>query len=266
MKRKMGMTVIMYAVLVFFLLIWIFPIWTAVSKSFNINGFGNYATVINNPDVHYFRVVFNSFFISISTSVIVVFITSLGGFSFSKMPFRGSKIIYLLLLACMAVPVASVTMPLFFTIKAFGLTNTYLGMILPMVAFNALQMLLLWKNYFDGLPDEIIEAAEVDGAGTFRIYSRILMPLSVPMIATTGVLTFVYSWNEYLIPLLIVRDETKYPVTLASTYFMETRSQTPEMVAQMYAALILMTIPSVIVYLISQRWLQSGITAGAVKS
>ena len=70
----------------------------------------------------------------------------------------------------------------------------------------------------------------------------------------------------YLIPLLLIRDESKYTVTLASTYFMETRSQTPEMVAQEYAALILMTIPSVIVYLISQKWLQSGITAGAVKS
>lgn len=174
--------------------------------------------------------------------------------------------IYVLLLACMAVPIASVTMPLFFTIKTFGLTNTYLGMIIPLVAFNALQMLLLWRNYFNGVPDEIIEAARVDGCGSLRIWARILMPISTPMIATTGVLTFVYSWNEYLIPLLLIRDESKYPVTLASTYFMETRSQTPEMVAQEYAALILMTIPSIIVYLISQKWLQSGITAGAVKS
>lgn len=116
------------------------------------------------------------------------------------------------------------------------------------------------------MPDEIIEAARVDGCGSLRIWARILMPISTPMIATTGVLTFVYSWNEYLIPLLLIRDESKYPVTLASTYFMETRSQTPEMVAQEYAALILMTIPSIIVYLISQKWLQSGITAGAVKS
>lgn len=200
------------------------------------------------------------------TAVIVVVITSLAGYAFAKMKFTGSQVIYVLLLACMAVPIASVTMPLFFTIKTFGLTNTYLGMIIPLVAFNALQMLLLWRNYFNGVPDEIIEAARVDGCGSLRIWARILMPISTPMIATTGVLTFVYSWNEYLIPLLLIRDESKYPVTLASTYFMETRSQTPEMVAQEYAALILMTIPSIIVYLISQKWLQSGITAGAVKS
>lgn len=266
MKRKASTTAIMYAVLVFFLLIWLFPIVTAISKSLQFDGLKSYESVITNENVHYFQVVFNSLFISIVTAAIVVFITSLAGFAFSKMRFAGRNVIYVLMLACMAVPIASVTMPLFFTIKAFGLTNTYLGMIIPLVAFNALQMLLLWRNYFDGIPNEIIEAARVDGCSTWRIYMRILMPISTPMIATTGVLTFVYSWNEYLIPLLLIRDESKYTVTLASTYFMETRSQTPEMVAQEYAALILMTIPSVIVYLISQKWLQSGITAGAVKS
>ena len=266
MKRKVSVTVLLYVVLTFFLLVWLFPIYTAITKSLQAGGWNSYLSVINNKDVHYFRVVFNSFYIASATAVIVVVITSLAGYAFSKMKFVGSKVIYVLLLACMTVPIASVTMPLFFTIKTFGLTNTYLGMIIPLVSFNSLQMLLLWRNYCDGIPDEILEAARIDGCGAFRIWARILLPISTPMIATTGVLTFVYSWNEYLIPLLLIRDETKYPVTLASTYFMETRSQTPEMVAQEYAALILMTIPSIIVYLISQKWLQSGMTAGAVKS
>ena len=217
MKRKTSATVIMYTVLVFFFVIWIFPIYTAITKSLQAGGWNSYLSVINNKDVHYFRVVFNSFFISVVTAVIVVVITSLAGYAFAKMKFTGSQVIYVLLLACMAVPIASVTMPLFFTIKTFGLTNTYLGMIIPLVAFNALQMLLLWRNYFNGVPDEIIEAARVDGCGSLRIWARILMPISTPMIATTGVLTFVYSWNEYLIPLLLIRDESKYPVTLAST-------------------------------------------------
>lgn len=266
MKRKASTTAIMYAVLLVFLVIWIFPIATAIIKSLSYNGFASYTSVINNKDVHYVQVVANSFFIALATAVIVVLITSLAGFAFAKMKFVGSNVIYVALLACMAVPIASVTMPLFFTIKSLSLTNTYLGVILPLVAFNALQMLLLWRNYFEGIPDEIIEAARVDGCSHLRIWARILMPLSTPMVATTGVLTFVYSWNEYLIPLLLIRDETKYTVTLASTYFMETRSQTPQMVAQEYAALILMTVPSIIVYLISQKWLQAGITSGAVKS
>ncbi len=266
MRRKRATTVVMYCVLILFLLIWIFPIWTAVSKSLSYDGFSSYQAVLTNKTVHYGQVVLNSLLISVVTALIVVFFTSLAGFAFSKMDFPGHKVIYWLLLACMAVPSAAVTMPLFFLIKGFGLINTYLGLIIPLVSFNSLQMLLLWKNYFDGIPDDIIKAARIDGCGLTRIYFSIMMPLSTPMIATTGVLTFVYSWNEYLLPLLLIRDESKYPVTLASTYFMETRSQTPQMVAEQYAALILMTIPSVIVYLISQHWLQAGITAGAVKS
>jgi raffinose/stachyose/melibiose transport system permease protein len=256
----------MYAVLIFIMLIWLFPIYIAVSKSFDVKGLGNYWYVMTTPQVHYARVVFNSLLISLLTAVIVVLITSLAGYAFAKMKFRGSQLFYVLLLACMAVPIASVTMPLFFTIKTFHLVNTYMGMIIPMVSFNALQMLLLWRNYFEGIPDEILEAARVDGCGTLRIYRSVLLPLSTPMLATTGVLTFVYSWNEFLIPLLIIRDPMKYPVTLASTYFMQGKMQTPEMTAQMYAALILMTIPSIIVYLFSQRWLQAGVTAGSVKS
>ena len=198
MKRKTSATVIMYTVLVFFFVIWIFPIYTAITKSLQAGGWNSYLSVINNKDVHYFRVVFNSFFISVVTAVIVVVITTLAGYALAKMKFTGSQVFYVLLLACMAVPIASVTMPLFFTIKTFGLTNTYLGMIIPLVAFNALQMLLLWRNYFNGVPDEIIEAARVDGCGSLRIWARILMPISTPMIATTGVLTFVYSLSGFM--------------------------------------------------------------------
>ena len=117
MKRKTSATVIMYTVLVFFFVIWIFPIYTAITKSLQAGGWNSYLSVINNKDVHYFRVVFNSFFISVVTAVIVVVITSLAGYAFAKMKFTGSQVIYVLLLACMAVPIASVTMPLFFTIK-----------------------------------------------------------------------------------------------------------------------------------------------------
>jgi raffinose/stachyose/melibiose transport system permease protein len=93
-----------------------------------------------------------------------------------------------------------------------------------------------------------------------------MLPISVPIIATVSVLTFVYSWNDYLLPLLIIRSEAKYTVTLATRYFMETTHQSPADVARVYSALILMTVPSVIVYLVSQRYLQKGITAGAIKS
>jgi raffinose/stachyose/melibiose transport system permease protein len=121
------------------------------------------------------------------------------------------------------------------------------------------------RNYYDGVPSEIMEAATTDGAGSFTVFWRIMLPLSAPVMATVGVLTFVYSWNDYLIPLMFLRDEAKYTVTIAATYYMDTKNQSPGQVAQLYASLIMMTIPSIFVYLSSQRYLQSGITSGAVK-
>jgi raffinose/stachyose/melibiose transport system permease protein len=265
MKRT-GAKTIMYGVLILFFLIWMYPIYIAVTKSFAINGVGNYLDVLNNPNVHYFQVIGNSMTIALATAVIVIAVTSLAGYAFAKMHFKGKEVLYFLLLACLAVPIASVTMPMFFTVKSLHLLNTFGGVILPLVAFNSIIMLLLMRSYYEGIPDEIIEAANMDGAGSLGVYLRIMLPLSTPIIATVGVLTFVYSWNEYLIPLLFIRDEANYTVTIAATYFMDSRNQSPEQIAQLYAALILMTIPSVIVYLLSQRYLQAGITAGSVKS
>jgi raffinose/stachyose/melibiose transport system permease protein len=264
-KRK-KLYLFSYIVLVFFFVIWIAPIYTAIVKSFNINGIANYLFVLTHPKVNYFRVVFNSIFMAICTALIIVIITTLASFAFSKMSFICSKPLYYMILACLAIPVASVTSPLFFTINRLKMLDTYSGVILPLVAFNAPFMLMLVKNYFDGIPNELLEAAKIDGVSTFQVYWHIMLPLSVPIIATTAVLTFVYSWNDYLIPLLMIRSETKYTVTLAARYFMETTHQSPADVARVYSALIMMTIPSVAIYLFSQKYLQTGITAGAIKS
>ena len=263
---KIGTKFAIYAILTFFLILWAYPVYVAVTKSFNVGGLNNYKAVITNKNINYFRVVFNSLLISIATTLIVVLITTLGAYAFSKMRFHGRNVLYILLLACLAVPAAAVTSPMFFTVKSLHLMNTYLALILPLTAFNAPMMLMIVRTYFDGVPDEIIEAATVYSCSSFGIYTRILMPLSTPVIANIGTLTFVYSWNDYLIPLLFTRNENMYTVTLAATYFMDTQNQTAAMVAQLYAALILMTIPSVIVYLFAQKYLQMGITAGAVKS
>ena len=264
--KKGKSKIIPFAVVFIFFAIWISPIYAAVSKSFSINGISNYLFVLAHPKVNYLRVVLNSFWIAGGTAAIVVLITTLAAFAFSKMAFALSKTLYYLILACLAIPAASVTLPLFFTINKLKMLDTSLGVIFPLVAFHAPFMLMLVKNYFDGIPNELVEAAKIDGFSNLRIYAHILLPISIPIIATVSVLTFVYSWNDYLLPLLIIRSEVKYTVTLAARYFMETTHQSPADVARVYSALILMTVPSVAVYMMSQKYLQSGITAGAVKS
>ncbi|MFQ6818661.1 MAG: carbohydrate ABC transporter permease [Blautia sp.] len=265
MKRKIKSSVAAYIVLIICAVIWIMPLVIAVTKSFTINGFGNYAYVLSYEKINYFRVIFNSLFIGVVTAVTVTLITTLAAFAFSKMKFRGSKIIYGAILACLAVPVAAVTSPLFATIKNLNLIDNHFGVILPLIAFNAPMMLLMLKNYFDTIPDELLESVRIDGGSSFCIWRQFMIPLSVPMIANVLVLTFIYSWNDYLVPLLVMRSEENYPVTLAAQYFMSSTYQSPIDVARIYAVMILLTLPSILIYLASQKFLVAGITSGSVK-
>lgn len=264
-KQRIGAKIAMYGALTFLLIIWMYPIFLAVSKSLSIGGVDNYSAVLNHNVFNYWQAVGNSLILAGTSALVIMLLSSLGGFAFSKLRFTGRKVIYNLLLACLAVPIASVVTPLFFTINNLGLRDTYLGVIIPMIGFNVLMMLMLMKNHFDTLPDELLEAATLDGAGTFRTYWQILMPLSGASLANVGVLSFVYSWNEYLLPTLLIKSPEKFPVTQAISLLQFDR-MSQEQIAQLYAGLILMTIPSVLVYLFSQRFLQSGLTAGAVKS
>jgi raffinose/stachyose/melibiose transport system permease protein len=264
-KLSLGVRIAMYGALTALAVIWLYPLALAVYKSVSVGGWNNYLVVLNHDAFNYWLAIGNSFLMAGASAVIIVVISSLAGYAFSKMEFRGRKVIYNLLLACLAVPVASVITPLFFTINNLGLRDSYAGVIIPLVSFNVLMMLLIMKNHFDSIPDELIEAATLDGSGRFGTWWRILMPLSGSTLATVGVLAFIYSWNEYLLPTLLLRSPELFPVTQAISLLQSDR-MSQEQISQLYAGLILMTIPSVIVYLASQRYLQSGVTAGAVKS
>lgn len=257
--------ILTYATLLLCAFIWILPLAIAVIKSFTINGLGNYAYVLSYEKISYFRVVFNSLFIGVTTAVSVTVITSLAGYAFSKMKFIGGKFLYGAILACLAVPVAAVTSPLFSIIIKLKLLDSHWGVILPLVAFNSPMMLLMLTNYFNSIPNELLESARMDGAGTLRIWYQFMLPLSVPMIANVLVLTFIYSWNDYLVPLLVMRSDKNYTVTLAAQYFMSSTYQSPIDVARIYAVMILLALPSILVYLCSQKFLVAGITAGSVK-
>lgn len=262
--KKLAAYIFMYAAIGILAIMWLYPLGVAVYQSLSIGGWGNYSAVMNHERFDYFSAIGNSFLLAGSTTIIIVVIASVAAFAFSRLEFKGSKILYRLLLACLAIPIASVVAPLFTTINSMGLRGTYVGVVLPLVAFNVVVMLMLLKNHFDGIPKELDEAATLDGAPPFGVFWRIFLPLSGPPLATISVLSFVYSWNEYLLPNLLISDPKMYPVTQAVSLLQYER-MSQEQIGQLYAGLILMTIPSVLVYLFSQRYLQAGITAGAVK-
>ena len=265
-KIKLHQKIIIQVVLLALALLWLAPLTVAVVQSLDINGLGNYIAVLQHPKVHLGRVVFNSFFIATTTTLLLVVIVSLAAFAFSKMDFPFKNILYYALLVCLTIPIASVMTPLFVTVRSFGLMNTYFSLILPIAAFQAPFLLLILRNYFDTIPNDLLEAATIDGASSLQVLYHIMIPLGVPALVNIMVLGFVNSWNEYFIPLLFVRKEELYTVTLAATYFTGSKFQTPEMVAQLYATLLIITIPSIVFYLFTQRYMQEGLTAGAVKS
>lgn len=265
MKRPLYARVIMYAVLVLLLVLWVYPIAVAIFKSVSVGGWHNYSVVLHHPTFNYWSAIGNSFLMAGVSALVIIAISSPGGYAFSKMEFPGRNVLYYGLLACLAVPVAALVTPLFSSLNKLGLRDTYTGVIIPLIAFNVLMMLMMMRNHFDSIPDELIEAATLDGASPFRIFHSVMLPLSGPALANVGVLSFVYCWNEYLLPNLLLTTPGKFPVTVAISLLQSDRMSL-EQISQLYAGLVLMTIPSVIVYLFSQRYLQAGITAGAVKS
>ncbi|MFT0762108.1 carbohydrate ABC transporter permease [Scrofimicrobium sp. R131] len=265
MNSRILANVAKYVALLALVGLWLYPIVLAIWKSVQVGGWSNYYDVLTHDTFNYWKAIGNSFILAVGSSLIIMLISSLGGYAFSKMVFRGRNLLYSLLLACLAVSIASVVTPVFSTINTLGLRDTYLGVIVPMVAFNSLMMLMIMKTHFDSLPDELIEAALLDGCGSLRIYARILMPLSGPTLATVGVLSFVYTWNEYLLPLLLLKDPNLFPVTRAISLLQFDRMSQQD-ISTLYAGLILMTVPTLVVYLFSQKYLQAGVTAGAVKS
>lgn len=254
----------MYAVLIVLGVMWAYPIGIAIFQSVSVGGWNNYAVVLNHPVFNYWQAIGNSFLLAGGSTLAIMVVCALAGYAFSKMRFPGREVLYRVLLACLAVPVAAVVTPLFFVVNTLELRDTLIGVIVPLVAFNSLVMLLIMRNHFDGIPDELIEAATIDGAGQFRIWASVMLPLSGAALATIGVLSFVYCWNEYLLPNLLISSSDLYPVTQAISLLQYDRMG-QEQISQLYAGLILMTIPPVLVYVFSQRFLQSGITAGAVK-
>jgi len=263
--HKLATWSVMYLVLGVLAAMWMYPIVVAVVKSFAVGGTGNYTAVLNHDRFDYWSAIGNSFMLAGGSAAVIMVIASLAGFAFARMQFRGRGLLYKALLAGMAIPVAAVVTPLFSTMNDLGLRDSSLGVLLPLVAFNMLVMLLLMKNHFESIPQELVEAATIDGARPIGVFTKIFLPLSGPALANVGVLSFVYCWNEYLLPNLLLTSPEKFPVTQAISLLQYER-MSQEQIGQLYAGLILMTIPSVIVYLFSQRYLQSGLTAGAVKS
>ena len=227
----------------------------------------NYTGVFER--VPFAQFLLNSVLISISTVVLGLVVNSLAAFALSRMRFRGQQVILGVILATLIVPFETMALPLlwwvntlpFFDVNGFsqGWLDTYQVQIVPFIA-NAFSIFLFYQ-YFDSIPKELDEAATVDGAGWFRIYRSIIMPLAGPAIATVAILTFLPAWNSYLWPLMVVQSEELRPAMVGIDYFKQLNVSWGQLMA--YASII--TVPVLVMFVAFQRSFINSIASSGVK-
>lgn len=231
----------------------------------------NYRGVFDR--VPFSRFLFNSIFVSLVWVAIGLFINSLCAFGLSRLRWRGQKFILAGIIATLIVPFETFALPLvwwvnklpwiefdgFTPVLADGWLDTYRVQILPFVA-SAFSIYLFYQ-YFSSIPVELDEAARVDGAGWFRIYRSVVMPLSGPAIATVAILTFLPAWNSYLWPLMVVQSEELRPVMIGIQYFFQLNVSWGQIMA--YASMI--TVPILVLFIAFQRSFINSIASSGVK-
>jgi multiple sugar transport system permease protein len=202
----------------------------------------------------------NTLVIAGITTLICLTIGSLCAYALARIEFFARRPVQSMVLAISFFPAVAIIAPLFLQFTTFGLINTYWGVIIPDVLFALPLTVYLLVAYFRELPADLEEAAKVDGANIWQAFYRITIPLSLPGIVTTGLLTFIYAWNEFLFANTLALDEVAQPATVVIPQFATT--YTTDYGAQAAAALVL-TLPLVILVLFFQRKIVSGLTAGA---
>lgn len=221
----------------------------------------NYADILTGN--RYWLQMGNSLLIAVLTVVLTVACGAMAAFTFAHVKFFGNRMLLNYFLLGLMFPAATAILPLFIRVRDLGLLDTYWGVVLPQVAFGLGMSILLFRNYFRGMPSELFDAAFVDGCGYIRFFWYISLPLARPIIATVGILSFVGSWNSYLLPLIMLNSESKYPWPLGiMVYKGEFMTDW-----QLILAFITLTIlPTIIAFFLAQRHIIAGLTAGAVKS
>jgi raffinose/stachyose/melibiose transport system permease protein len=220
----------------------------------------NYGGIL--ASARYWRILGNSLFISSVTVALTLAVAAPAAFAFAHLRFFGQRFLFNYFILGLTFPFATAILPLFIKVRDLGLLDTHWGIILPQVAFSQALSILLMRNAFRQLPTELLDAALVDGCGYGRFFLSIVLPLSRPILATVAVITFVVSWNNFLLPLVVINTNAKYPWTLGLMDY-----QGEFIVAwQLILAFITLTIlPAVLMFVLAQRYIVSGLTAGAVK-
>jgi multiple sugar transport system permease protein len=219
---------------------------------------GNYRELFGHAGVG--RYLVNSVFLAAAVTAVSLVFNVAAGYAFAKLRFAGRDRIFKLLLGALVIPGQVAMVPLFLLLKQMGLVNSYGGVIVPAMA--GIFGIFLVRQYALSIPDELLEAARIDGASEFRIFGAIVVPALKPIIVTLAVFTLLGTWNDFMWPLIVLTDKDLYTLPVALASLSREHVQDNEL---MMAGSVLTTLPVLLVFLALQRYYMQGLLAGSVK-
>jgi raffinose/stachyose/melibiose transport system permease protein len=205
----------------------------------------------------------NSFIVAASVALVTAVLSTLAGYAFGAMRFAGADVLFYLLLLGLIFPYEATVIPLYYFFKDFGLTDTYWALILPQIGLSIPFGTFWMRAFFRSTPESLVQASRLDGASSFTTLWRVLLPQAKPALTTLIVLVFMWTWNEFLLALVMIQSDDLRTAPLGLALFAgANRSQDPTLTA---AAAVLVALPIVVVYVFLQRSFIRGMFAGAVK-
>jgi multiple sugar transport system permease protein len=220
---------------------------------------GNYRDLFERIGVgHYFL---NSLGVATAITVLSLLVNTMAGYAFAKLHFGGRERIFGLLLAALVIPAQVTMLPLFLMMKQLHLVNSYGGVIVPALA--SVFGIFLVRQYARSIPDELIEAARIDGAGEARIFFQIVLPMLKPVLVTLAIFTFMGAWNDFMWPLIVLTDTSHYTLPVALASLSREHIQDVEM---MMAGAVITVLPVLALFLALQRYYIQGLLLGSVKA
>jgi raffinose/stachyose/melibiose transport system permease protein len=253
-----------HAVLVVFAVIALFPMIGVVTQALELPGtphFGNFAEAWDGGRFAvYMR---NSLIVTAVTVVAATVVSILAGYGLGAIGFRGSGVLFLLFLSGLTIPTETIVIPLYFDLRSVGLDNTYAGVILPQIAQSVAFGTFWMRAYFRGVPRSLVEAARMDGASSWTTLWRVLVPMGRPAILTMVVLIAMWTWNEFLLPLVVLNSAESLRTAPLGLSFFQGAHNTDY--ALLMAGTLIVAAPIVVLYLFLQRHFIAGMLSGAIK-
>jgi multiple sugar transport system permease protein len=248
-------------------ILFLFPlVWSAVASVRTPTGFSlaNYARLFTSDNGIRFENVFNSVAVSALTVGGTLLISSLGGYAFGRFDFPGKNLLFLLTLAILMVPYATVLIALYVLLGWVGLQDSLIGLSLVLIMFQLPFSVFMMRNSFEAVPKELEEAALLDGCGSLRALTRVMLPAVKPGLITVGLFAFLTSWSEFFAPLILLNSTDKFTMMLAVVN-MRTASFGAIDYAALEAGVTFMAVPCLVLFLVLQRSYVRGFMSGALR-